>query len=227
MSINSRKFIVEFNKKLENSKNPFLDEADDVEIEETKPNRLKHHLFNKDASFAQLSAERNNKIFEPHPLDSDRVADKKKKLKQRQSQNNNELTKQLLKDIKDMGLSYIKTYGHWKEDDLTTQEHSYIIPNITKEQALELGAKYKQFGVIFREKGDDIGVGLITDKDSEDFGEKYMDFYFKDKDFDIIPVDKNKELQNNNGYTGLKPNSHGYQVSYNATDDKRNKNRPN
>jgi hypothetical protein len=69
--------------KLENSKNPFLDEADDVEIEETKPNRLKHHLFNKDASFAQLSAERNNKIFEPHPLDSDRVADKKKRLKQK------------------------------------------------------------------------------------------------------------------------------------------------
>lgn len=227
MSINSRKFIIEFNNKLENAKNPFLDEADDVEIEETKPNRLKHHLFNKDASFAQLSAERNNKIFEPRPLDSDRVADKKKRLKQKQAQNNNNLTKQLLKDIKDMGLSYIKTYGHWKEDDLTTQEHSYIIPNISKEQALELGAKYKQFGIIFREKGDDIGVGLITDKDSKDFGEKYMDFYFKDKDFDMIPVDKNKELQNNNGYTGLKPNSHGYQVSYNATDDKRNKNRPN
>lgn len=209
MSIAGRKFIKEFVEDLDNAKNPFIDEAEDVIVDETKPNRLKHHIFNTNTSFAQISGERNKGIYEPVEGDTPKIDLYKRKKKQEQSASNNKRTAQLIKDIKDMGLSFIKTYGAWKENDKTTREKSFIIPNITKEQAMELGKKYNQYSIIYREKGDNEGNMFVTLPDN--FGDVDMTFNLKG---DVDNIDGSKELDNFNGYSGLKRNGKGYNFKY-------------
>lgn len=122
------------------------------------------------------------------------------------------------KDIKDLGLSYIKTYGAWRDEGPVTQEDSFLIPNITKEQALELGKKYGQYSVIFKEEGDDNAYMYIT-LDNEDFGKKDMTFDMGDK-AKFTQVKKGKdELDPYSGYTGLKPGGKGYNLSYKVKEE--------
>lgn len=112
-----------------------------------------------------------------------------------------------------MGLSYIKTYGAWRDEGPVTQENSFLIPNISKEQALELGKKYGQYSVIFKEKGEDTAYMYIT-LDNEDFGKPDMEFDMSgDSKFKQVKQDKD-ELEPYSGYTGLKPNGKGYNLSY-------------
>ena len=118
-----------------------------------------------------------------------------------------------MKDIKDMGLSYVKTYGAWHEQDKTTKEKSFLIPDITREQALELGKKYGQYSIIFKDKEDDTAYMLIT-LDNENFGNVDGKFDMSGKEKFTHVDTKDDELQNYTGYTGLKPNGHGYNLSY-------------
>lgn len=185
-----------------------LNEADNETLEETKPARYNQHL-NKDKSFANISASRSNDEFEKPGMEKE---------KQKQSESNNKKTAQLKKDIKDLGLSYIKTYGAWRDEGPVTQEDSFLIPNITKEQALELGKKYGQYSVIFKEEGDDNAYMYIT-LDNEDFGKKDMTFDMSN-DSKFSQVKKSKEeLEPYSGWTGLKPNGKGYNLSYKVKDE--------
>lgn len=177
-------------------------------LEETKPARYNQHL-GKDKSFANISASRSNDEFEKPGMEKE---------KQKQSESNNKKTAQLKKDIKDLGLSYIKTYGAWRDEGPVTQEDSFLIPNITKEQALELGKKYGQYSVIFKEEGDDNAYMYIT-LDNEDFGKKDMTFDMGDK-AKFTQVKKGKdELDPYSGYTGLKPGGKGYNLSYKVKEE--------
>ena len=155
MSINSRKFIIEFNNKLENAKNPFLDEADDVEIEETKPSRFLQHLDKTENSFANISAERELKNS---PFNKEKPSEEDIKNHQ---QWNLERTKRLKQELDKRGLrGYIKTKGGYKEvgkslsdDDEIGEENSFFIPNISREDAIDLGKMFDQDTVLFKDKG--------------------------------------------------------------------------
>lgn len=180
-----------------------LTESEEEILDETKPARFNQHL-DKDKSFANISASRSNDEFEKPGMERE---------KQLQSEENNRKTEELKKDIKDLGLSYIKTYGAWRDTGATTQEDSFLIPNITKEQALELGKKYGQYSVIFKDKGEDTAYMYIT-LDNEDFGKEDMAFDMSgDAKFNQVKQGKD-ELEPYSGYTGLKPSGKGYNLSY-------------
>ena len=177
--------------------------GDEEILDETKPARYNQHL-GKEKSFANISASRSNDEFEKPGMEKE---------KQKQSEENNRKTEQLKKDIKDLGLSYIKTYGAWRDEGPVTQEESFLIPNITKEQALELGKKYGQYSVIFKEEGEDTAYMYVT-LDNEDFGKKDMEFDMSgDAKFSQVKQ-KDDELAPYSGYTGLKPSGKGYNLSY-------------
>lgn len=180
-----------------------LTESEEEILDETKPARFNQHL-DKDKSFANISASRSNDEFEKPGMERE---------KQLQSEENNRKTEELKKDIKDLGLSYIKTYGAWRDTGATTQEDSFLIPNITKEQALELGKKYGQYSVIFKDKGEDTAYMYIT-LDNEDFGKEDMAFDMSgNAKFNQVKQGKD-ELEPYSGYTGLKPGGKGYNLSY-------------
>lgn len=60
---------------------------------------------------------------------------------------NKKALNQLKSDLKNMGLGFIPIDGKYGSD-----ENSLIVPNITLNQILDLGKKYKQESVIFAEK---------------------------------------------------------------------------
>lgn len=188
----------------------WIDES--TQLNETKPARYSHHL-GKDKSFANISASRSNALYEPVEGDTEEIDKYKRKKKEEQDRENNRRTKQLMKDIKALGLSYVKTYGAWHEQDKTTKEKSFLIPDITREQALELGKKYGQYSIIFKDKEDDTAYMLIT-LDNENFGNVDGKFDMSGKEKFTHVDAKDDELQNYTGYTGLKPNGHGYNLSY-------------
>lgn len=183
-----------------------------AQLTETKPSRYAHHL-GKDKSFANISASRSNALYEPVEGDTEEIDKYKRKKKEEQDRENNRRTEQLKKDIKALGLSYVKTYGAWHEQDKTTKEKSFLIPDITREQALELGKKYGQYSIIFKDKEDDTAYMLIT-LDNENFGNVDGKFDMSGKEKFTHVSAKDDELQNYTGYTGLKPNGHGYNLSY-------------
>jgi len=190
----------------------YWDGEDDEELMETKPARLKHHTLEPDAQFAHISAERNNPLYEPVEGETPKIAKYKRTKKQAQKAENNKKTEQLKQDIKDLGLSFIKTYGSWHENDKTTSEQSFIVPNISKEDAMKLGKKYGQYSIIFKPRGEGKGSMYVT-LDNDDYGKEDMQFVFN-RDDDLEDVDASVPLTNYSGYSGLKKNGHGYSFKY-------------
>lgn len=82
--------------------------------------------------FAMISAERQDKT----------PAENKKR------------TQALIKDLNDMGYGYTHMAGgYWEVGQLKPgYEHSLLIPNISKEEALKLGAKYDQDTVLYKDE---------------------------------------------------------------------------
>ena len=187
-------------------------EDDDEELMETKPARLKYHTLEPDAQFAHISAERNNSLYEPVEGETKKIGKYKRIKREKQKAENNRNTEQLKQDIKDLGLSYIKTYGAWHENDKTTNEKSFIVPNISKEDAMKLGKKYGQYSIIFKPSGKDVGSMYVT-LDDDNYGMEDMQFIFNKED-GLEDVDSSIPLTNYSGYSGLKKNGHGYSFKY-------------
>lgn len=62
---------------------------------------------------------------------------------------------ELRKDVKDMGYGFIMLNGGWKYDNGTitmVPEKSVLISDIPKKEAIELGKKYGQEAIIFKDK---------------------------------------------------------------------------
>lgn len=211
MSINSRKFIIEFNNKLENAKNPFLDEADDVEIEETKPSRFLQHLDKTENSFANISAERELKNS---PFNKEKPSEEDIK---NHRQWNLERTKRLKQELDKRGLrGYIKTKGGYKEvgkslsdDDEIGEENSFFIPNISREDAIDLGKMFDQDTVLFKDKGARQGCYIYTNTNKgHNIGdEDDYKFYFGQGRYNHSPYEY---------YTRLP--DHPLRISYNPDD---------
>ena len=115
-------------------------------LDETSPSRFNTHLDDKEKSFATISAERRM------PQITNR---------EKQRALNHRRTKVLEKLLKLWGLKgYLKTKGGFDEKgqprveingDLS-EEDSFFVPNITREQAVRLGKLFNQDSVMFKEK---------------------------------------------------------------------------
>lgn len=116
-------------------------------LDETSPSRFNHHLDNIENSFATVSAERSM------PQINNR---------EKQRSLNHRRTKVLEKLLKAWGLKgYIKTKGGFDEkgqprveiNGNLSEEDSFFVPGISKEQAVRLGKLFNQDSVMFKEKG--------------------------------------------------------------------------
>lgn len=117
------------------------------DINETKASRFNKHLDDTEKSFAAVSAERSM------PQINNR---------EKQRYLNHKRTKVLEKLLKAWGLKgFIKTKGGFDEagqprveiNGNLSEEDSFFVPNITKEQAVRLGKLFNQDSVMFKEKG--------------------------------------------------------------------------
>lgn len=126
-------------------------------MDETKASRFNHHLDDVEKSFANISAERN--------VDFDNEQDKKAF--------NNRRTRRLEALLKDWDLKgYIKTRGGFDElgqprvnpGDKDSEENSFFIPNITKEQAIRLGKIFNQDSIFFKKEGSKKVEEIATNK---------------------------------------------------------------
>lgn len=200
-------------KKLNNNNEVSFNESvyNNAQLNETKPSRFNKHLDNPQ-SFANISAERSliNSPFKD--LEDKSFAYMKLK------EWNNKRTKRLEKLLKGMGLNgYFKTKGGYVEigetPNISSEEKSFFIPNITKEQAIELGSKFDQDSVLFKDKNDSKGYYYYTNtSDGHKIGERDdLAFYFNQGRYNTVQGEF---------YTRLPKYKHKF--SYNTSDEHKN-----
>lgn len=95
-----------------------------TKLDEASTSRLVKNFTDDAVSFAIISGERP---------DSDR-------------------TVELKKDVRNLGLGFNEFIGRWVEDGISYDEKSLLIPNITYRQAYDLGQKYDQASIIYKDK---------------------------------------------------------------------------
>ena len=61
-------------------------------------------------------------------------------------------TNELKKDVRNLNLGFNEFIGRWVEDGINYDEKSLLIPKISFKQAFELGKKYNQSSIIFKDK---------------------------------------------------------------------------
>lgn len=135
-----------------------LEKHQSSDLDETKASRFNHHLDNTEDSFANISAERNAKSF-------DKEENKK--------HFNNRRTKQLELLLNKWGLrGYVKTRGGFDElgqprvnpNNKESEENSFFIPKISKEQAIKLGKIFNQDSIFFKEPNSNKVEEIATNK---------------------------------------------------------------
>lgn len=115
----------------------FNEQIDEVEVldEKVSPSRLWKYQEHPEMDFAILSAERSD----------------------REPEENKQKTNELKQDINDMGYWYTELKGGYVEIGdggkrvPVDGEDSFIVPNMSKEEAIELGKKYDQDTVMFKD----------------------------------------------------------------------------
>lgn len=60
-------------------------------------------------------------------------------------------TTELKKDVRGLGLGFNEFIGRWVEDGINYDENSLLIPDISFKKAFELGQKYNQSSIIFKD----------------------------------------------------------------------------
>ena len=66
---------------------------------------------------------------------------------------------ELIKDIRDLGYGYIKMRGGYKEKTGFVREKSLFVPNIKKSEIIELGRKYNQDSILFKDVNKFVEIG--------------------------------------------------------------------
>ena len=61
-------------------------------------------------------------------------------------------TSELKKDVETLGFGFVEFIGRWVEDGLDHTENSLLIPNISFRKAIELGRKYDQPSIVYKDK---------------------------------------------------------------------------
>ncbi len=77
-------------------------------------------------------------------------------------------SRELRKDIADLGVGYVNTVARWiDEDGNPSDETSYIIYNISLKDAIDLGVKYHQHSIFYKDKS---GLRLISTNAEDGIG---------------------------------------------------------
>ena len=124
-------------------------------LREARKSRLFQYIEDPKKSFAIISASRGEHSMEE----------------------NVERTRQLKADVRSLKLGYVELVGGYVETDengnkIEVIEPSLLIPGISKEDAIELGAKYEQESILFKE-GSEMSYIATT---GEDKGEIQVSF---------------------------------------------------
>lgn len=95
------------------------------------------------------------------------------------SAENEQRYKELKKIVRTLGYGFIEMQGGFKEEDGFTLEKSLFIPNIKKKEITDLGIKYDQYSVIYKDSDEFIEIG--TNKNAG-IGRTKNKFQFRDRD---------------------------------------------
>lgn len=132
-----------------------------VELEEEiTPSRLWKYQESDKIDFAILSADRS----------------------ERTEEENAEKNKELKKDIKDMGYWYTELKGGYVEVTEGGQrvpvdgENSLLVPNMKKDEAIELGKKYDQDSVMFKDSKNKTLEYIVTNERNGEVGSRDSSF---------------------------------------------------
>nr|DAJ42446.1 MAG TPA: Protein of unknown function (DUF3293) [Caudoviricetes sp.] len=138
-----------------------LNESNDEQLEEEiSPSRLWKYQEHPEMNFAILSADRS----------------------ERTPEENKAKTEELKKDIKSMGYWYTELKGGYVEIGENGKrvpvdgEDSFIVPNMTKEEAMELGKKYDQDTVMFKDAKAHTLQYIITNERAGNVGDADSSF---------------------------------------------------
>jgi len=134
-------------------------------IKESSLSRIFQHIEDADSSFGVISASRIE------------FSDKE----------NAERYLELKKAVRKMGLGFIELKGGYQEESGFTEESSLFIPGISRNQAVELGKKYDQYSVLYKDKDEFIeigtnmnsGIGEILKRFIKSSGKSNYDFNVK------------------------------------------------
>jgi hypothetical protein len=77
--------------------------------------------------------------------------------------------------VREMGLGFIEMRGGYKGDQGFVTELSLFIPSISRKQIVELGKKYNQHSIIFKDTGE---FSLIGTNESAGIGKTLSSFKF-------------------------------------------------
>lgn len=88
---------------------------------------------------------------------------------------NNKLYAELKTAVRTMGLGFIEMRGGYKGDQGFVTEPSLFVPSISRKQIVELGKKYKQHSVIFKDASE---FSLIGTNESAGIGKTLSSFKF-------------------------------------------------
>ncbi|NIU01654.1 MAG: DUF3293 domain-containing protein, partial [Nitrosopumilaceae archaeon] len=67
--------------------------------------------------------------------------------------------KQLKKEVRNMGYGFIEMEGAYPEGGKTAREKSLFIPNIKRQEIIDLGVKYDQDSVMFKDNTEFVYIG--------------------------------------------------------------------
>lgn len=104
---------------------------------ESSLSRIMQHIENPNSTFGQISAFRGE-------------------FSREENENRHE---QLKKDVRNKGLGFIEMSGGFKEEDGNVQELSLFVPNISRKDAIELGERYGQFSILWKDPTQFVEIG--------------------------------------------------------------------
>ena len=84
--------------------------------------------------------------------------------KDNSNKENKDAYAELKNEVREMGYGYIPLMGGYKEEKGFVNEKSLFIPNITKDDIMEIGRKYNQDSILFKDKSGfyEIGTNRFT-----------------------------------------------------------------
>jgi hypothetical protein len=111
-------------------------------IYESSLSRIWQHIEKEGSSFGVISASR----------------------KMLSDEENKERFTELMKDVRKTGLGFVRLKGGYTEDQGFVEEDSLFVPNINKKKLMNLGKKYDQETVIYKDKNEFIMIEPKTGK---------------------------------------------------------------
>lgn len=91
------------------------------------------------------------------------------------AEDNNRLYMEMKGEVRKMGLGFIEMRGGYKGDQGFSIEPSLFIPSISRKQIIELGKKYNQHSIIFKDASE---FSLIGTNESAGIGKTLSNFKF-------------------------------------------------